>query len=166
MNKEPKRNFFIMASIVGVLSGMLPGCGIGKQMPEGKLLSLEYSRTASRAGKQYEAVLTRNSNGDVVLRAMKEEYGPVFEKKLTEEEVGGFVKIIEEEGMYQYKERYMPVFKVLDGTSWHFEARFEQGKVYTGGYHAWPKGDGLQRIREYAGSLLHDAREIEQGEEP
>lgn len=155
----------IMASIVGLLMGMLTGCGIGKQMPEGKLMSLEYTRTASRAGVQYEVVMTTEPNGDVVLRAMKEEYGPLYEKKLTKDEVAGFVRIIEEEKMYQYKEDYQPLFKVLDGTSWHFEARFEQGKIYTRGYHAWPKGDGLQRIKDYSISLLDDARQIVQERE-
>lgn len=155
----------IMASIVGLLMGMLTGCGIGKQMPEGKLMSLEYTRTASRAGVQYEVVMTTEPNGDVVLRAMKEEYGPLYEKKLTKEEIAGFVKIMEEEGMYKYKERYKPLLKVLDGTSWHFEARFEQGEIYSGGYHAWPKGDGLQRIKDYSISLLDDAQQIVQERE-
>ena len=165
MNKVSKRYFFIMASIVGVLMGMLTGCGIGKQMPKGKLLSMEYTRSGSMSGYQYETRVTTEDNGDVVLRAMKEEYGPLYEKKLTKEEIAGFVKIMEEEGMYKYKERYKPLLKVLDGTSWHFEARFEQGEIYSGGYHAWPNGNGLQRIKDYSISLLDDAQQIVQERE-
>ena len=145
---------FAMASIVGVLMGMLTGCGVSHQMPEGKLVSLEYTRSGSRAGTQYEARVVTEANGDVVLQAMKENYGPLIEKKLTAEELAGFVKIIEEEQMYKYKEHYRPLLKVLDGYMWHFSAKFEQGTIYSEGSNARPKDDGLERIREYAISLV------------
>ena len=145
-----------MASLVGMLMGLLTGCGIRQQMPEGKLVSLEYSRTSMRSNHDYLVNVTTEPNGDVVLRAMKENYGPLFEKKLTAEEVAGFVKIIEEEKMYQYKESYTPVFKVLDGYQWYFSADFEQGHLYSHGSNARPKDNGLDRIREYSISLLDD----------
>ena len=147
---------FAMASIVGVLMGMLTGCGASHQMPEGKLVSLEYSRSGMRSNHEYQVNVNTEPNGDVVLRAMKEDYGPLFEKKLTAEEVAGFVRIIEEEKMYQYKERYTPFLKVLDGYQWRFTADFEQGHLYSSGSNARPKGNGLDRIREYSISLLDD----------
>ena len=152
----------IMASMVGVLMGVLTGCGIRQQMPEGKLVSLEYRRSTMRADPQYQVNVETSANGDVVLRAMKEDNGPFFEKKLTAEEVAGFVKIIEEEKMYQYKESYRPLLKVLDGYMWNFSAVFEQGKIYSGGSNARPKDDGLDRIRAYSISLLDaDAQPVE-----
>lgn len=143
-----------MASLIGLMLGTLMSCGIHQRMPEGKLLSLEYTRSGTMAGYKYETHVTTEPNGDVVLRAMKENYGPLYEKKLTAEEVAGFVKLIEEEKMYNYKEKYRPVFEVLDGDTWYLDIRFEQGTIKSGGYHSWPKGDGLSRIREYSISLL------------
>ena len=147
------KRFSIMASIVGVLS-VLTGCSMFQKMPEGKLVSLEYTRSAMR-GNEYEVSLTTEANGDVVLRAMKENYGELIEKKLTEEEVAGFVSIIKEEKMYKYKEKYRPLLKVLDGYMWHFNARFEHGSIDSGGSNANPGGEGLNRIKAYAISIVN-----------
>ena len=147
------KKFCIMASIVGAL-GVLTGCSMFQKMPEGKLVSLEYTRSAMR-GNEYEVSLTTEANGDVVLRAMKENYGELIEKKLTEEEVAGFVSIIKEEKMYKYKEKYRPLLKVLDGYMWHFNARFEQGSIDSGGSNASPGGEGLNRIKAYAISIVN-----------
>ena len=150
-----KRNC-IMASIVGALMGLLTGCGMSQRMPEGKLLSLEYTRSAMR-GYEYQVSVTTEANGDVLIRAMKENYGPLIEKKLTDEELAGFVRIIKEEKMYKYKEKYRPMFKVLDGYMWHFTAQFEEGSIDSGGSNARPSGEGLERIKAYAITLVSDS---------
>lgn len=136
------------------------GCG-SQRMPEGKLKSLEYTVTASMAGSQFEAHVTTEENGVVVLRGMKEHYGPLFERTLTADEVDGFVQIIRDEKMYKYKERYRPFFKVLDGYMWTFSAKFEQGRIYSSGSNAHPRGDGLERIEKYVGKLLENALPVE-----
>ena len=133
------------------------GCSL-QRMPEGKLKSLEYRVSASMAGSQFEAYVTSEENGAVVLRGMREQYGPLFERTLSANEVDGFVQIIREEKMYQYKEHYKPFFKVLDGYMWHFSAHFEQGEIYSTGSNARPKGDGLERIEKYVAKLLENAQ--------
>ncbi len=148
----------VMAGVIGSMMGaMFGGCSAFQTMPEGKLLKLEYRRSTMRSERQYEVKLTTEANGDVMLRAKKEPYGPLLQKKLTAEEVDGFVRIITEEKMYKYKEMYKPIFRVLDGYMWHFSAVFEQGKIYSSGDNATPSGEGLEKICEYAASLVCDS---------
>ena len=53
---------------------------------------------------------------------------------------------------------FVPVFEVLDGYMWHFEATFSEGaRVYSSGSNARPGGDGLNRVREYLTELVADA---------
>ena len=150
----------IMALIFGSLFSFV-SC-ISKKMPEGDLVGLEYTRSGTMAGYEYEGRVKQDSTGAFVLRAMKEAYGPLFEKKLDVETMKKFRQIIEEEKMYRYKEAYRPVFEVLDGWSWTFVARFSDGsKIYSHGSNASPSGDGLSRIRGYISELIQDGVQIE-----
>ena len=83
-------------------------------MPESELESVEFTRSGTMAGYEYEGRVKKDSSGVFVLRAMKETYGPLFEKQLTAEQVTRFREIIVEEKMYKYKERYTPMMEVLD----------------------------------------------------
>ena len=80
----------LVSGLFGVLS-----CAL-KKMPEGELLSLDYTRSGTMAGYVYEGHVERDSTGAFVLRAMKENYGPLFEKKLDSETMMKFRQIIEE----------------------------------------------------------------------
>lgn len=150
--------------IKGLLMGLL-GCLLScstQKMPEGRLLSMEYTVSGTMAGYQYEMHVKRSSD-TIMLRAMKEEYGPLYEKMLSEEELAGYVQIIRDAKMYHYKERYLPLFEVLDGYMWSYSAMFENGSIYSHGSNALPPGDGLERIRAYTNKLLeHDARAVEE----
>lgn len=89
---------------------------------------------------------------------MKESYGDLYQKKIGKEELEKLKQIIVEEKMMKYKEHYRPVFEVLDGYMWHFEATFSEGaRVYSSGSNARPGGDGLNRVREYLTELVADA---------
>ena len=148
-------------SLLTTLLGSLCGCGFFAKMPTGALLELEYSKHGSRGGTEYMTQVKRMENGDMVLRAMQKEDGPLMEKTLTAEEVKGFVQIIEEEKMYKYKERYNPIFDIKDGRSWTFRARFEDDYIYSHGYAASPSGDGLERIMGYSQKLVeHGAQPV------
>ena len=119
-----------------------------KKMPEGELLRVKYSRHAARAGAEYEGLVERDSTGTYILKAMQTPYGPLFQKQLDATEVQQFRQIIQEEKMYQYKEIYTPMMRVLDGYSWSFSAKFSDGNIVsTHGENASPRGDGLARIR-------------------
>ena len=136
-----------------------------KMMPEAELVSVRYTNSGTMAGFIYEGEMTKEKNGDIVLRAMKESYGPLFEKHLSADEVQHFRQIIEEERMYAYKERYLPSMQVLDGYSWTFSAKFADGKtIDSHGSNAWPKGNGLANIRSYMEFLVQDGVLIQEKE--
>ena len=146
--------------LVGGLFGVL-SCAL-KKMPEGELVSVEYTRSGTMAGYVYEGQVERDSTGAFVLRAMKENYGPLFEKILDAEVMGKFRQIIEEEKMYKYKESYMPTLEVLDGWGWSFHATFSDGSVISShGSNASPSDNGLDRIRNYMAELVQDGVQIE-----
>ena len=146
--------------LVGGLFGVL-SCAM-KKMPEGELVSVEYTRSGTMAGYVYEGHVELDSTGAFVLRAMKENYGPLFEKILDAEVMGKFRQIIEEEKMYKYKESYMPTLEVLDGWGWSFHATFSDGSVISShGSNASPSDNGLDRIRNYMAELVQDGVQIE-----
>jgi len=146
--------------LVGGLFSLL-GCAL-KKMPEGELVRVEFSRHGTMARPEFEGCVEQDSTGTFVLRAMKETYGPLFEKKLDAEMLQRFRQIIEEEKMYKYKERYTPVMKVLDGWGWSFSAKFSDGSsISSHGSNAGPKDNGLGRIRSYMQELVQDGVQIE-----
>ena len=149
-----------MAIILGGLFSML-SC-VSKKMPEGELISIEVTQSGTMAGYEYEGRVKQDPTGAFVLRAMKESYGPLFEKKLDAETMKKFRQIIEENNMYKYKESYRPKFEVLDGWSWMFTARFSDGsKIYSHGFNAGPRDNGLGKIRGLMDELIQDGIQIE-----
>ena len=155
-------------SIVGIMFGLLMtwvSCAT-KKMPEAQLVGVRYTHSGTMAGYIFEGEMKTEKNGDVVLQAMKESYGAVFETHLTAEQVQHFREIIEEEKMYAYKERYVPPMEVLDGEGWSFSAKFADGSsIGSHGSNAWPQGNGLGRIRAYMEQLVEDGVQIEQVDE-
>lgn len=146
--------------MVGGLFGVL-GCAL-KKMPEGDLVSVEYSRHGTMARAEFEGRVEQDSTGAYVLTAMKETYGLLFEKKVDAEVMKRFRQIIVEEKMYKYKETYRPPFEVLDGWGWSFRARFSDGSsIYSHGSNASPSDNGLSRIRGYMSELIQDGVQIE-----
>lgn len=156
-----KKCMFYM--IAGILS--LIGCGTPE--PTGELLSVDYTHSGTMAGYIYEGRVKQDSNGNYVLTAMKENYGPLFQKQISKEAVDSFKQIIIEEKMYKFKEHYRPSMEVLDGEGWHFAAKFSDGtRIYSSGSNAWPRGNGLGRIQGYLLKLIADADTIvEESEE-
>lgn len=146
--------------LVGGLFGVL-GCAL-KKMPEGELISVEFSRHGTMARAEFEGSVEQDSTGAFVLTAMKETYGPLFEKKVDTEVMKHFRQIIEEEKMYKYKESYRPPFEVLDGWGWSFRARFSDGSsIFSSGSNASPSDNGLTRIRGYMQELVQDGVQVE-----
>ena len=155
------KKFGWVACLVGGALGGL-SCLSLKSMPAGDLVSVEYTKSGTMAGYIYEGHVEPDSAGGFVIRAMKENYGPLYEKKIDAEDVQKFRDIIKEEKMYKYKERYLPLMKVLDGWSWSFTARFSDGSTISSyGSNARPKDDGLDRIRGYMEELIEDGVLIE-----
>ena len=122
-------------------------------------------RTGKRLRKELieiEKIRQNNIEYDFVLKAMKENYGPMFEKRITAEDMAHFRKIIEDEKMYKYKESYRPMMEVLDGWGWSFHAKFSDGSwIDSHGSNARPNGNGLGRIEGYMNQLIQDGVQIE-----
>jgi hypothetical protein len=156
-------NKLMFCMIAGIMS--LIGCGIPE--PTGKLLSVDYTHSGTMAGYIYEGRVKQDSNGNYVLTAMKENYGPLFQKQISKEAVDSFKQIIIEEKMYKYKEHYTPRMEVLDGEGWHFAAKFSDGtRIYSSGSNPGPRGNGLGRSQGYLLKLIADADTIvEESEE-
>ena len=150
----------MIAAVMGLTS-------CGAQVPEGDLLSVEYTESGTMAGYIYEGHMKQNPDGTFVLKAMKENYGPLYQKQISKEAVDTIRQIIIEEKMYKYKEHYTPRMEVLDGEGWHFAAKFSDGtRIYSSGSNAWPRGNGLGRIQGYLLKLIADADTIvEESEE-
>jgi len=146
----------VFLCLLGSLFGFL-GCGTKKPMPVSDLLSIEYTCSGTMAGYEYEGRVSADSTGGFVLHAMKEEYGPLFEKRIGSKEMLQFRQIIIDEEMYKYKKSYLPALDVLDGYSWHFSAKFADGsKIDSHGSNASPGGSGLSRVYEYMKELVKD----------
>lgn len=147
-----------MICMIAALTGLV---GCGAQVPEGDLLSVEYTESGTMAGYIYEGRMKQNPDGTFVLKAMKENYGPLYQKQISKEAADTIRQIIIEEKMYKYKEHYRPRMEVLDGYGWHFAAKFSEGSsIYSSGSNAWPRGNGLGRIQGYLQRLIADADSI------
>ena len=70
----------MIAAVMG-----LTGCGA--QVPEGDLLSVEYTESGTMAGYIYEGRMKLNPDGTFVLKAMKENYGPLYQKQISKEDL-------------------------------------------------------------------------------
>lgn len=158
-----KRNC-ILFCLLGSLFSLI--CCSVKKMPEGDLLSVEFARSGMRAGNEYEGRVEKDSSGVITLTAMKDPYGPLFEKRLSANDLQKFRQIIETNKMYKYKDSYRPMVRVLDGWSWTFTAVFSDGtSISSHGSNAGPSDDGLQEIRELMQELIKDGVKIDTEDE-
>ena len=157
-----KRKGWLLCLFGGLL-GLL-GCA-QKQMPAGDLVSVEYTQSGTMAGFSFFGSVEQDSTGSFVAWAMKESYGPLFKKQVGPEAMRSLRRIIEEEGMYAYREVYRPSAEVLDGWGWSFSAKFSDGSVISShGSNASPKGNGLVRINNYLTDLIEDGIQMEESE--
>ena len=148
-------------------SGLLAliGCST-KSMPDSELIGLRYVSSGTMARPEFEGSVKMDSAGVFVLKAMKENYGPMFEKQITAEDMKHFREIIEAEKMYKYKEAYRPRMQVMDGWGWTFWAKFADGSVIEShGSNARPDGNGLGKVHGYMEQLIQNGVQIEYLEE-
>jgi len=155
-----KKKTFLTAC-VGAAMGLLTSCGARAQMPEGRLLSIEYVRSGMMAGYEYHGLLETTDNGDVLLTSMTEKFGEASRLKVDEQTLQRFRDIIKEEQIYNYARDYSPPFEVLDGYGWHLYIRFEGGKsIESSGHNATPGGEGLTRLRSLMTELVKSEKAV------
>lgn len=149
-------------ALISLISGWLGSVtveGIFSKMPKGELVKVEYSEQGTMAGYKYYGLVEKQEDGTVIVKAQKESYGEIIEKKVNAEVLSDLRDIIKEQKMYKYKEKYLPPFRVLDGYSWSFSARFSDEEVIgSHGSNARPGGDGLGKLQEYMISLVTDKK--------
>lgn len=136
-----------------LLGTVLTGCA-QHNVPQGDIVSLEYTRSGTMAGHIYMAYVTRDSLGAYTLEAMPKDYADLRKRSLSRKEMDSLRTIVIEEKMYAYKERYTPIMPIMDGYSWRLVIKFSDGKrIYSSGSNAVPRGDGIQRLRDYLAQL-------------
>ena len=148
-------------------SGLLAliGCST-KSMPDSELIGLRYVSSGTMARPEFEGSVKMDSTGVFVLKAMKENYGPMFETQITTDDMKYLRQIIEDEKMYKYKDSYRPRMQVMDGWGWTFWAKFADGSVIEShGSNARPDGNGLGKVHGYMERLIQDGKQIEFPEE-
>lgn len=150
---------WVLISMIGSLLGIQSIQGFFSKMPEGQLVSVEYTEHGMMAGYQWFASAELQQNGTVIVKAQKESYGEIIEKKVKAEVLSDLRDIIKTHKMYKYKERYLPHFQVYDGYSWSFYAKFSDGEsISSHGSNARPGGDGLKTLHEYMIQLVTDKK--------
>ena len=155
-----KKKTILTACLGGVL-GLMASCGAKAQMPEGELTSISYTRSGMMAGYEYEGRVETTDNG-IILTAMRETYGLLYQLTIDKETMAKFRAIIEEEKMYKYESHYTPPVQVHDGYMWSFSAAFSDGKcIDSGGSNAGPGGNGIGRIRGLFTELANDPKAVQ-----
>ena len=64
------------------LGALLTSCA-QHDMPQGDIIALEYTRSGTMAGYEYEAHVTRDSLGEHMLEAMPEDYADLRKRSLS-----------------------------------------------------------------------------------
>lgn len=136
-------------------------------MPQGKLLSLEYSFSGMRMPVYGNFKLKRNAETGESDFSFFHYNKEMFTKGVLDSVFTAACRIIEEERMYEYAISYSLPPEVekgmLDGFGWRFEACFENGEcISSHGRHVMPGGKGLRRIED----LLSEAARAATKEEP
>ena len=150
----------LLSACLGGVLGLMSSCGANAQMPKGELTSLSYTRSGMMAGYEYEGRVEKTDSG-IIVKAMRESYGPSYQLTIDQKTLDKFRAIIEEEKMYEYKNRYEPAVRVLDGYMWSFFANFSDDQyISSGGSNAGPDGNGLGRIWKLFIELANDPKAV------
>lgn len=146
----------IFASLLALIS-----CGSIRQQPQGRVVSYEYAEhgTVAQPLCQFKVELIDTAtcrvsyfNHDAfendTIDWMSEDAGidTVMCEASLLDSIG---QTIAEHKMWKYKERYEPLFEVLDGDSWGFTIKYSNGdEIGSGGSNAGPDDDGCGIIRQ------------------
>lgn len=134
---------FLMA--VSCLFPLL-GCRAAEKV-EGRVISLEYRVQGMASCPQTYIKMDVSDN---VLRLAYSQYSNEIQVFRAPENLPEKIdEIVKRYRLHRLKERYQPVFEILDGYSWHLNIRYENGHIYSGGNNAWPskkQREGLDQL--------------------
>lgn len=130
---------------------MLLGCGSAdskKAMPKGRLLSLEFEKTARSIWPEEYYLVNTDDNGKTWITNISQD-GDTMKVAANENLLSELRDIIEQDKLYRLKERYTPFGDVRDGWHWRFVARFENDEsIYSECTNTKPGSLSLDRIRK------------------
>ena len=130
---------------------MLLGCGSAdskKAMPKGRLLSVEFEKTARSIWPEEYYLVNTDDNGKTWITNISQD-GDTMKVAANENLLSELRDIIEQDKLYRLKERYTPFGDVRDGWHWRFVARFENDeKIYSECTNTKPGSLSLDRIRK------------------
>ena len=149
---------FKKLSIITIIASLF-GCGIansGKKMPEGRLLSFEFEKTArSIYPVEYYHVDTDGA-GQTWLTNISQ-HGDTTKVAVGEQTLAQLRDIIQRDKLYRLKESYTPMGDVRDGWQWRFVARFENDeKIYSECTNTKPGNLKLDNIRKFLRTTLEN----------
>ena len=119
---------------------------------QGPVTYCKYRESGMRAAVEY--IYEQKEDGTCTL-SLKENWSDEITTLNVPASVGEELwQIAQKYNMCKYKDSYTPRMRVLDGTMWHLEMKFTQGKnLYTSGENAWPSGGGIHKLGEYLESV-------------
>jgi len=130
---------------------------------ESKLLSYNYSYSGTMAHPITWYRVDTDENGTVRLSWSK--YGPdITVLRAPQDLLDRIAQMARDSKLHKLKENYRTRLNVLDGYSWHLELRYEEGKIYSGGYHSWPNAKlrgGIEAINACLEEIIQNATEAD-----
>ena len=84
-------------ALISLISGWLGSVtveGIFSKMPKGELVKVEYSEQGTMAGYKYYGLVEKQEDGTVIVKAQKESYGEIIEKKILANKGDGIFEMI------------------------------------------------------------------------
>ena len=130
----------LVFSVISVfLLLVLSQCGPVRQMPDSKILSVEYIKQGTRAYP--DKVRSFSLQPDGQYKAYMADNGEEADSIMCGAEVADKIFECLKKGKIQnYKERYKPKMRIHDGYTWSIKVKFEKGESITsGGYMAYPR---------------------------
>lgn len=145
------------------ISALIPAivsCGTifgGTKMPSGKLIAYEYVRNGMRSAPEISYFISLDGDSAIIKSI-------VSIRDTIQFRVSSFIldeirNVMVHEKMNRFKKSYHPLFKVLDGHSWHYHADFDDGSsLHSSGENASPNSDCFIIINQIIKRYIADSK--------
>lgn len=136
--------------LMGILLNMFSCIGAREVKPVSKLT---FGRHGCSFNSGFDIDVKRISDDEALLKVRHNGHSEYDSTTVDRQAMEELENIIHDNRIESYRNRYTPIFEVLDGESWSLTVIFADEKasrVSSHGENAWPSGDGLKLIREWA----------------
>ena len=172
----------IFLLVIAAVAIVTTGCNklSSPPMPAGRLLSYEYNENGMRSSPThyFSITLSPDSSQAVLVVAGVSEIDRVAgldddsrlnlytngDSLIVDAALLDTIKnVMTEHKVQRYKDRYYPTFKVLDGYSWYYQARFaDDSSLSSGGNNARPNDNALAIINALLVEAYRQQRPFEE----